>query len=144
MDRFEQLDPIEASLRELIDAERVGLFRRTHVDARSLLQSANSVNHAPRFLRRIRWFSIAAILTLAVTIYGWIFISGTGPTRLASLSSEMLASATDRCDRAFFACLTGPNGTPATACTTYDYDSDGDIDLADARTYQLNCNGLKR
>lgn len=145
IDRFDQLDPIEASLRELADAEQVELFRRTHVDARSLLRSAQTVNRAPRVMLRMRWISIAAVFALAVTICGWAFTKWTGlPHRHRLPIGTMMASAIDGCDGAFFACLTGPNGTPATACGAYDYDSDGDVDLVDARTYQLNCNGISR
>ena len=41
IDRYDQLDPIEFSLRELADAERADLFRQTRVDARSLLRNAD-------------------------------------------------------------------------------------------------------
>jgi len=144
IDRFDQLDPIEASLRELADAEQAELFRRTHLDARSLLRSSSALSGAPQVLPWMRWVLIAAVFALAVTICGWVFTTRTGPTRLASFPSGMIASATGGCDGRFFGCLTGPNGTPAADCGAYDYDADGDIDLVDARTYQLNCNEITR
>lgn len=144
IDRFDQLDPLEISLRELADAERADLFRRTRVDARSLLRATHTVNRAPRVLRRIRWVPIAALLGMAATICVWVFTTGTGETRLTSIPIGTIASATNGCDGTFSGCLTGPNGTPQSACRGYDYDADGDIDLLDARTYQLNCNVITR
>lgn len=145
IDRFDQLDPLEISLRELADAERAGLFRKTRVDARSLLCATQIVLRGPRDLRRMRWVPIAAVLGIAATICAWIFTTGIGETRQFSFpSGTMTASATVSCDGTFFGCLTGPNGTPASGCRGYDYDADGDIDLVDARTYQLNCNGITR
>lgn len=145
MDRFEQLDPIEASLKELIDAERAGLFRRTLVDVRSLLCSAPTADRELRFMRKTRWISIAAVVAFAATICGWFYTTGT-----LNLSEDripggtILVSAPNGCDGKFFTCLTGPNGTPTNACGAFDYDADGDIDLVDARTYQLSCNGISR
>ena len=145
IDRFDQLDPIEASLRELADAERAELFRWTRVDARSLLRSAAVASGTPRVFRRIRWVSIAAVFALAATICAWVLTTGSGLPRQHGIpSGAMIASATSGCDGTFFGCMTGPNGTPASGCGVYDYDADGDIDLVDYGTYQLNCNGITR
>jgi len=144
IDRFDQLDPLEASLRELADAERAELFCLTRVDARSLLHSASVGDGALRVLRKTRWISIAAVFALAVTICGWIFTTRSGPTKLTSFPSELIAAASGGCDGRFFGCLTGPSGTPSSSCRGYDYDSDGDIDLADAGAYQLQCHGITR
>jgi len=142
---FNKLDPIEELLRELADAECADFFRKTRVDARSLLRATYAVHRGPRVLRKMGWVSIAAVLGMAATICAWIFTTGTGKTRhLPFPSGTMTASATGRCDGTFFACLTGPNGTPQSGCRSYDYDADGDIDLVDARTYQLNCNSITR
>jgi len=145
IDRFDQLDPMEISLRELADAERADLFRKTRVDARSLLRSTSGLKRTTRTVRRIHWVPIAAMLGMAVTICGWVLTTRIGETRQRPLpSGTMTASATGGCDGTFFGCLTGPNGTPPSGCRGYDYDADGDIDLVDARTYQLNCNGITR
>ncbi len=144
IDRFDQLDPMENSLRELAEAERADLFRRTRVDARSLIRAARAFNNEPWVLRRVRWISIAAMLGMAATMSGWAFIARTGSPRLTSIPIGTMASATNGCDGSFSGCLTGPNGTLPSSCHGYDYDADGDIDLLDARTYQLNCNGTTR
>jgi len=144
IDRFEQLDPLEISLRELADAEEADLFRKTRVDARSLLHSTQTFSRAPWGLRRMHWVSIAAVFALAAMISAWVFTTRSGPTRLASFPRGGIASATGGCDGRFFGCLTGPNGTPTAGCETYDYDADGDIDLVDAGAYQHNCNGITR
>ena len=145
IDRFDQLDPLEISLRELADAERADLFRRTRVDARSLLRSTSGLKRTTRTVRTLRWVSIAAMLGMVATICGWIFTSGTGETRhLPFPSGTMTASATGGCDGTFFGCLTGPNGTIMSGCQTFDYNADGHIDLVDARTYQLHCNAITR
>ena len=144
IDRFDQLDPIEFSLRELADAERADLFRRTRVDARSLLRATSGPKRTILTVHTLRWGSIAALFVMAATIGGWAFITRTGSTRLTSIPVGTIASAINGCDGTFSGCLTGPNGTPPSACRGYDYDADGDIDLVDARTYQLNCNAFTR
>jgi len=144
MNRFDQLDPIEIALRELADAEQADLFRRTRIDARSLLRTTSVPKRTILTIRTLRWGSIAAVLALAATIGGWAFIARTGSTRTTSVPIGTIASATSGCDGTFSDCLTGPNGTPPSTCRGYDYDADGDIDLLDARTYQLNCNAITR
>ncbi len=144
MNPFDQLDPIEDSLRELADAERARLFCRTRVDARSLLHSASKGNYAFRVSRRTRWVSIAAAVVLAVSICGWIFTVGRNSTRITPFPSGMIASASGACDSRFFSCLTGPSGRPSVDCGVYDFDTDGDIDLADAGAYQRRCTGISR
>jgi len=142
---FDKLDPVEELLRELADTERAELFRKTRVDARSLLRAVYPDNPAPRVLRGMRWMPIAAVLGVAATICGWAFTTRTGATRQLPLpSGTMTASATGGCDGTFFGCLTGPKVAPPSACRGYDYDADGDIDLVDARTFQLNCNAITR
>ncbi len=142
---FDKLDPLEDSLRELADAERAGLFSKTRVDARALLRATHEVDGSPRVLRRFRWVSIAAMLGLAATICGWIFTTGTPETRQPPLpSGTRIASAKGGCDGTFFGCMTGPSGSIMPGCDSYDFNADGHIDLVDARTYQLDCNGITR
>jgi len=142
---FDRCDPLENALRELADAERANLFRRTFVDAKALLRKPHAVDGAPQVLRRNRWISIAAVLGLAATICGWIFTTGTPEARQPPLpSGTRTASATRGCDGTFFSCMTGPNGTITNGCDSFDFNADGHIDLVDARTYQLDCNGITR
>ena len=145
MNDLDHLDPIEATLAELGEAEMAGLFRRTHVDARALLRSASAVT--PARSTRLTWrrLSIAAVLAMAATISGWLFSSRSADVGRHSLPSGTLtASATVGCDGTFYRCLSGPNGALSDGCLAYDYDHDGDIDLVDASTYQLHCNAITR
>ena len=145
MNPFDQLDAMEASLRELAEAEQAGVFRRTRVDARSLLKAMPAVIQAPSGLRAMRWIPIAAVLAMAATICGWIFSTQTGGIRQHPLPAvTMTATAAGGCDGTFFRCLTGPSGTVASGCGIHDYNADGHVDMVDARTYQLNCNGITR
>ena len=145
MNGMDHLDPIEASLAELDAAEQAGLFRRTHVDVRSLLHSAPAVTQTRSGFATWRRLSIAAVVAIAATICGWMFSSRSGDVGQRSFPSVTItASAPDRCDGTFFGCLSGPNGTVASGCAAYDYNTDGHVDMVDARTYQLTCNGITR
>jgi hypothetical protein len=141
MNSMDHLDPIEASLAELDAAEQAGLFRRTRVDARALLHSAPAVTRTRSGFATWRRLSIAAVLAMAATISGWLFSSRSGDVGRHSLPS---VSATDGCDGRFYRCLSGPGGMAAGGCAAYDYNADGHVDLVDARTYQLTCNGITR
>ena len=145
MNGIDHLDPIEASLAELDAAEQAGLFRRTRVDARALLRSAPAVTRTRSGFATWRWLSIAAVLAIAATISGWLFSSRSGDVVRHSLPSvTVTASATDGCDGTFYRCLSGPGDLAGGGCAAYDYNSDGHVDLVDARTYQLTCNGITR
>jgi hypothetical protein len=145
MNGMDRLDPIEASLAELDAAEQAGLFRRTRVDARALLRSAPAVTRARSGFAAWRRLSIAAVLAIAATISGWLFSSRSVDVGRHSLPSvSATASATDGCDGTFYRCLSGPSGMAAGGCAAYDYNADGHVDLVDASTYQLTCNGITR
>jgi len=145
MNGIDHLDPIEASLAELDAAEQAGLFRRTRVDARALLRSAPAVTRTRSGFATWRRLSIAAALAMAATISGWLFSSRSGDVVRHSLPSvTVTASATDGCDGTFYRCLSGPGDLAGGGCAAYDYNSDGHVDLVDARTYQLTCNGITR
>lgn len=145
MDFFDQPDPIEACLRRLAEAEQAGVFRRTRVDAKSLLRALPIGTRAPRSFRVLRWASIAAALAMAATVCGWVFSARSGGIRPHPLPAvTMTASAAEGCAGTFFRCLTGPSGTVVSGCGIHDYNSDGHVDMVDARTYQLNCNGITR
>jgi hypothetical protein len=145
MKGMDHLDPIEASLAELDAAEQAGVFRRTRVDARALLRSALAVSRARSGSATWRRLTIAAVLAMAATISGWLFLSPSADVATRSLPvGTRTASATIDCDGAFYRCLSGPNGALSDGCLAYDYNADGHVDLVDARAYQLTCNGITR
>ena len=142
--RQEQLDPIEDALLELKDAEQATVFSRTRLDAESLVR----VDAAPgRFARRIvgaRWLSAAAVIALAVGIWGLVFRSpSTSTTSPNGIATIALVDEFDPCDGSILRCLSGPSDIVlASGCRPHDYDADGDVDLADFGSYQLTCRGL--
>jgi hypothetical protein len=145
MSGMDHLDSIEASLAEFDAAEKAGLFRRTRVDARTLLRPTSAVTRARSRFATWRRLSIAAVMAMAATICGWMFSSRSGDVGRHSLPSvAATASAMDGCDGRFYRCLSGPSGMAAGGCAAYDYNADGHVDLVDARTYQLTCNGITR
>ena len=144
MNGMDHLDSIEGFLAELDAAEQAGLFRRTRVDARALLRPAPVTSASSSFGSR-RWLSVAAVLAFAATIWGWLFLSPSADIARRSLPvGTRTASATVGCDGTFYRCLSGPNGALSDGCLAYDYNADGHVDLVDARTYQLTCNGITR
>ena len=138
----EHLDPIERALLELQAAEEANLFSRTGLDAGALLRAgAAPVGYAVgRTL--LRWLSAAAVLGIAVGIWGLIFTTDHGPNLDADgIAHTVVLPGGDLapCDGGFFGCFSGPRNDPAPSgrCRTHDYDSDGDVDLADYGAYQL-------
>ena len=139
-----QLDPVEQALLELHAAERAHVFDRTRVDAAVLARASRQqavgrpIWLTPRFLA-----PVAATIVIALGVSSWMFNSHLNELRQAArdTSSTILAQA-GSCEGAFFDCLNGPDGAAGSAgCQTYDYDTDGDVDLADFRAYQLACVG---
>jgi hypothetical protein len=112
-----QLDPVERTLRDLQGAERAGVFRPTRVDARALLQEPARTGSTVFLLRRI---AVAAVILVAVSVWGW-----------GVMRQNTAAAVT------FSDCVAGPSDTLVSGCDTYDYDADGDVDLADISSYQL-------
>lgn len=128
-------DPMEAALGRLETAERAGVFHRTDVDVATLLRSANDL--APisfaRRIKRVLPFAAAAVLVAGVWGTMW-------DTELNRLRTQKLAMVENDCDGSFLTCFQGLRSSQS-VCRTYDYDRDGDVDLADYGTYQMSCDG---
>ena len=133
-----QLDPVETALLELQDADRARLFRRTRVDEARLVagrvpaQSSGSRRVAMRFL------PVAAALAMAIGVWSWMFSTELAETRRAQdASPTLLADASTPDPGSFHKCFAGPTAGTSSSCQELDYDSDGDVDLADFGAYQL-------
>jgi len=126
------LDPIEEMLSELGDAEQAGVFRRTFVDAGSLVRERPDQALSQRLSHhKLIWMPAAACIALVVCIGTLVHKAGFGPDGhsqiMGSLSSANMVSPL----AGFYDCITGPGGAVDNGCVAYDYDSDGDVDLAD-------------
>ncbi len=132
-DELHEFRHVEAALHGLGESERAGVFAPTPLDTRRLL-------HTPSrslVLRAVyRWGSIAAAIGLVLGIWRWSDLgTTTTATKVAMVSP---------CNGTFFGCVSGPRQSLGTSCGDFDYDRDGDIDMADFRTYQLECEGVTR
>lgn len=133
-DQF-QHDPFESALRRVEAAEKADVFRRSPVDADALLRGASSLSPLSFTRRAKRIVPFAAAAMLVVGVWGTMW-----NTQLGKLRSQKLAMVESDCDGSFLKCFQGPSNQNA-ICGTYDYDRDGDIDLADFGTYQKTCDG---
>jgi len=132
------ISPIEDALLELDAADKARLFRRTSVDADALL--CGSVVRSPwRFA--LRALSTAAAVLLVVGV--WSLTSQPGAVRhLGDAGSGiMVAQSPVAHGGAFHECFGGPTGALPSSCLDHDYDTDGDVDLADFGAYQLTFSG---
>jgi len=130
MDReFAQFERLESSLRELGEAERVGVFGRTRVDANAMFARPVVARSNRVFMFRVG--SIAAVLLVALTVWSVMFV---GQVRHLQDRARMVTA--NGTDGPFYAKLTGPAVAVATK-NPNDFDGDGDLDLADIRTFQL-------
>ncbi len=131
-----QLDGVEDAMLELTAARQAGLFSETSVDADMLLRQPA----APSRLRGLfRLMPVAAALAMAVGVGSWMF---TGKPMVPSIpgGTEIVANSPDSpCDGRFLHCFSGPSEAVLASCSTHDYDSDGDVDLADFGTFQARC-----
>lgn len=130
-----QPDPMEVALGRLEAAEQAGVFHKTDVDAARLLRSDNHVTQIDfaRRVKRILPFAAAAMLVAGVWGTMW-------NTELGRLRTQKLAMMENDCDGSFLKCFQGLRNSES-VCRTYDYDRDGDVDLADYGTYQMSCDG---
>ena len=151
MKENEQLEPIESALLELGDAERASVFARTSASAEELIAQrplmAQSQANRPLVLRRhtVAWLSsVAAVVVLAAGVWSVMFKYQLDHLRSSAGMVEGPASdagSHDPCDGNFLNCFSGPESVVlAMRCDLHDYDADGDVDLADFRNYQINCN----
>ena len=146
MDNQRQLDPIEEALRELGLAEQAGLFQPTRVDANQWLQASQDEGPYSRRVARFWWSAVAAAVVLAAGVSTWLFQAELSAVRDRSMlaSREAVTIPGDCRDRTILGCVTGPSQLASAACVAHDYDTDGDVDLADFRTYELACAGSLR
>ena len=81
------------------------------------------------------WLSAAAAFFLVASTGSLLFYREFGEMR------ERLADSASRRGRvqieAVIACVSGPTSLLPGQCDPYDFDSDGDVDLVDVRSYQL-------
>jgi len=131
--------PIEALLRESAAADEAGVFRSTELNAERVLRESS---HAPVPLSVTigrKWIPVAAAIGIAAVLwpvlYSMEFADIREKTRVAQQNaaengSVVLASNIS-------GCVAGPDGASGQPCENYDYDADGDIDLADYSRYQL-------
>jgi len=131
-------DRLERAMLELHAAEEAGVFQPTRLDAERLLRPAE-VRVLWPFLWSRRGLAVAAGLALAFGVWGSMFAYKIGHLRdmrvMPVVTAGAGAAGCDDCN--FFGCLAGPAVRIAAACSTHDYDLDGDVDLADFRQYQL-------
>lgn len=138
------LDAVEAALLELAEADKARVFAPTPIDRHLLAAtpvfapvSAGSV------IRRFR-APLAAAAVLAIGVWSLMFYSELSSLRQASrlvdhsliaMSGETTPERTANGD--FMECFSGPQPAQLVSCHSYDFDADGDVDLADYRSYQL-------
>lgn len=127
---FAQFERLESSLRELGEADRAGLFGRTGVDTKSLFVRPVVARVNRLFVYRVG--SIAAVLLVALTVWGFMFV---GQVRQLRDRARIVTS--NGTHEPFYAQLTGPTVAQAGTKNPNDFDGDGDLDLADIRTFQL-------
>lgn len=144
VDNQRQLDPIEEALGELELAEQARLFQPTGVDANQLVSAPQNEGRYPRRAVRFWWSAVAATVLLATGVSTWTFRAELSAVRDRPMlvSREFVTRCevpTDCRDRAILGCVTGPSQLASAACDVHDYDTDGDVDMADFRIYQLAC-----
>lgn len=138
------LDPIERALLELRDMETCRVESRTPLDE-SVLSRPIGVSSA---FRMLRWSRVAAVLGIVAVSWGVMFSFEISSVRTNSQTSNATSDQTpapdlENCGGAFVRQFTGPVGAMASSHSFqgYDYDGDGDVDLADFQKFQLDCTG---
>ncbi len=133
-DRFDEL------LAEFAAAKQSGVFGTTPTTG--ITHGVAVVETAPQpwWLAPRRLVPIAAAAVVAFTVWGWLIQRELGAVReRARLGNVSTLVADGGCDAAFLNCFGGSaNGTRH--CTAFDFDQDGDVDLADYGVHQLTCN----
>ncbi len=140
-----QLDAIEGALVELAAAEKAGVFGRTRVDAAALLSGEASTSpRYPRWRSSRIMLPVAAAVAMAIGVSSWMFTSQLNAPGNGGFGDHVVVADAGRCAGGFFGCLTGPGSSGSSGCQAYDYDSDGDVDLADYGAHQRSCAGPSR
>lgn len=133
------LDPIEALLRDAAAAEEAGVFRGTELNAERVLRESSEIPVPLRVTIGRKWIPVAAAIGIAAilwpVLYAMEFTNIRDKVRLAQEDAAgdgavVLASHIS-------GCVAGPEARSGQHCDDVDYDTDGDIDLADFSRYQL-------
>ncbi|MBN1511495.1 MAG: hypothetical protein JXB13_05730 [Phycisphaerae bacterium] len=140
-------DWLERLMAEAAQAERAGVFQATEIEAASLL-SRPAVR--PSWFRRhqhaLVGLPVAACLAF-VAVLGTLHYGAPGtftqvvinsPTGENNMTSDTSVAVGHRTADVLMSCFSGPGREfVSTECVTADFDSDGDVDLADFRAFQL-------
>lgn len=138
----EHLDFVESALLELQQAEGAAVFAKTPVEVDAVVRTGVASVGYGTGSRRLRWLSAAAVLAFAMGLWGLIFSADHGPAPDGKRVADGVAGWRNDlsvCESGFLGCFSGPRvgvGSPAD-CQKADFDSDGDVDLADYGAYQL-------
>lgn len=125
---------MEKALRELHAAEGAGVFRATPTAERSPQGLWRVV-----VVHRRLFVPLAAAAALAIGVWGMMWSVQLDRLRAQKLGPVASAVESD-CDGSFLKCFQGM-GAGGDRCAAFDYDHDGDIDLADFGVYQMDCDG---
>ena len=131
------LEALEKALLELDAAERAGLFQRTSLDTQRLLARSLQPERAAAWRLALRLLPVAAAVAMAIGVWSWMFTHEPSAPRGPDTVATAPADAFGGSDGSFYECFGGPSEAPATGCREFDYDADGDVDLADFGTFQL-------
>ncbi len=138
------IGPIEKLLRESSAAESAGVFHRTPIDAGRLLRESSQVPVPLSVSIGRKWMPVAAAVGMAAVVWSAMFyvkLSEIGEQ--SRLVTKRILDGTTPDDDAgsvpISVCVGGPakHGEPNCKDSRYDFDTDGDIDLADFSRYQL-------
>ncbi len=133
-----QLDPVEDALVDLDAAAGAGVFRRTPVDGRNLLRPSPLSGWVQKRRVAVRFVSVAAVLALAVGVWGWMFSSELDQLRRNKASLAGAPGVTQPAEKTFTECMDGPSDVALElACQSHDHNDDGRIDLRDYSAVQL-------
>ncbi len=132
-----ELETLEKALLELDAAERASLFQRTSLDTQRLLARSPQPERAAAWRLALRLLPVAAVVAITIGVWSWMFTHEPSALRGPNTVATAPADAYGGSDGSFYECFGGPSEAPATGCREYDYDADGDVDLADFGTFQL-------
>jgi len=135
----EHLDPIEALLREAAAAEEAGVFRGTELNAERLLRESASAPVPLGVTIGRKWIPVAAAIVIAAILWPVLYSMEFSDIREKARLAQQDAGNGDAVVLAshISGCVAGPDAGGGQPCHDYDYDADGDIDLADFSRYQL-------
>ena len=136
-----QPESLEAALGEWSALQSARVFEPTPVDTRALLAAMidDGARRDPHRPMRIRWGAVAAAAMLAFGMWGAMFswqLSDVRRTASYTLGPDEF----EPCRGNFLDCFAhSAVADSGASCRGFDFDGDGDIDLADFGAYQSNC-----